>query len=353
MEKTQRILDLWLEMMWAELKELTHVPVVSQVVPGITSAAIAYRSQLSLEGPIQGVIHVTASASSLVQLSQLAAGEPINSQAACTEEALEVWQSWLTGASRRLATRLSEDMGNVSENPCLILLQRTTAVDGMASGSAADTADSEGPIQQWILQVGGIEFSLSVRAQLMFPGDDRAGDAEQLQQHQPELEQLYAEQTIPDPAETELQASSLAQPGGARHEAAAPRLESHQTAKPVENHSRIEAPPDPRKVDEAPPPDPNSFNEPLSKLRLDLLLDIELEATLRFGALELPLREVLELGPGDVLPLDRHVREPVELVVGDRIVAKGEVVLVGGNFALHVTEVAEPRRRLETIRCLF
>lgn len=89
------------------------------------------------------------------------------------------------------------------------------------------------------------------------------------------------------------------------------------------------------------------------KQRLDLLLDIELEATLRFGALELPLREVLELGPGDVLPLDRHVREPVELVVGDRIVARGEVVLVAGNFALHVTEVAEPRSRLETIRCLF
>jgi flagellar motor switch protein FliN/FliY len=99
------------------------------------------------------------------------------------------------------------------------------------------------------------------------------------------------------------------------------------------------------------------FNEPLDSAlqphRLDLLLDIELEATLRFGAIEMPLKEVLELGPGDVLSLDRHVQEPVELVVGDRIVARGEVVLIGGNFGLHVTEVAEPRRRLETIRCLF
>jgi flagellar motor switch protein FliN/FliY len=51
--------------------------------------------------------------------------------------------------------------------------------------------------------------------------------------------------------------------------------------------------------------------------------------------------------------LDRHVSEPVDLVVGDRIVARGEVVVVNGNFALRVTEVATPQLRLESIRCLF
>jgi len=43
----------------------------------------------------------------------------------------------------------------------------------------------------------------------------------------------------------------------------------------------------------------------------------------------------------------------VDLVVGDRIVARGEVVVVSGNFALLITEVAEPQMRLESIRCLF
>jgi flagellar motor switch protein FliN/FliY len=84
-----------------------------------------------------------------------------------------------------------------------------------------------------------------------------------------------------------------------------------------------------------------------------LLNDVELEATLQFGSRELTLREVLELGPGDVVELDRHVSEPVDLVVGDRIVARGEVVVVHGNFALKVTEVATPQLRLESIRCLF
>jgi flagellar motor switch protein FliN len=86
---------------------------------------------------------------------------------------------------------------------------------------------------------------------------------------------------------------------------------------------------------------------------LELLLDVELEASLRFGSREMPLGEILELGPGDVVQLDRNVVDPVDLLVGDKIVARGEVVLVNGNFGLRVTEVAEPRRRLESIRCLF
>jgi flagellar motor switch protein FliN len=86
---------------------------------------------------------------------------------------------------------------------------------------------------------------------------------------------------------------------------------------------------------------------------LELLLDVELEASLRFGAREMPLGEILDLGPGDVVELDRHVADPVDLIVGDKIVARGEVVLVNGNFGLRVTEVAAPRKRLESIRCLF
>jgi flagellar motor switch protein FliN len=86
---------------------------------------------------------------------------------------------------------------------------------------------------------------------------------------------------------------------------------------------------------------------------IELLLDVELEAALRFGCKELPLGEILDLGPGDVVQLDRNVADPVDLIVGDKIVARGEVVLVNGNFGLRVTEVASPRKRLESIRCLF
>lgn len=105
----------------------------------------------------------------------------------------------------------------------------------------------------------------------------------------------------------------------------------------------------------APEPAFNTTETPsqMPNAGIELLLDVELEASLRFGSREMPLGEILDLGPGDVVHLDRHVEDPVDLIVGDKIVARGEVVLVNGNFGLRVTEVAAPRKRLESIRCLF
>ncbi len=104
----------------------------------------------------------------------------------------------------------------------------------------------------------------------------------------------------------------------------------------------------------AQPPAANAQAAPPSfSAGIDLLLDVELEAALRFGCKELPLSEILDLGPGDVVQLDRNVADPVDLIVADKIVARGEVVLVNGNFGLRITEVAAPRKRLESIRCLF
>jgi len=100
-------------------------------------------------------------------------------------------------------------------------------------------------------------------------------------------------------------------------------------------------------------PAPAPVAPPVQSQGIELLLDVELEASLRFGCREMLLGEILDLGPGDVVQLDRHVSDPVDLIVGDKIVARGEVVLVNGNFGLRVTEVAAPKRRLESIRCLF
>jgi flagellar motor switch protein FliN len=97
----------------------------------------------------------------------------------------------------------------------------------------------------------------------------------------------------------------------------------------------------------------STASEKSSQGGVELLLDVELEASLRFGSREMSLNEVLDLGPGDVVELDRHVADPVDLLVGDKIVARGEVVLVNGSFGLRVLEVAEPRKCLESIRCLF
>lgn len=82
---------------------------------------------------------------------------------------------------------------------------------------------------------------------------------------------------------------------------------------------------------------------------LDLLLDVELDASLRFGQREMLLREILDLRPGSVVELDRKLQEPAELLVAGRVIARGEVVIVDGNYGLRITDILQPRQRLESV----
>jgi len=74
---------------------------------------------------------------------------------------------------------------------------------------------------------------------------------------------------------------------------------------------------------------------------LKLVMDVELNVSLRFGQRQLPLRDVLELSSGSVVELDRLVDEPVELLLDGKVVARGEAVIVDGNYGLRVTEIPQ------------
>jgi flagellar motor switch protein FliN len=75
--------------------------------------------------------------------------------------------------------------------------------------------------------------------------------------------------------------------------------------------------------------------------RLGLLMDVDLPLIVRLGETQLTLEEVLRLRPGSVIELNRLVNEPVELIVNNRTVAYGEVVVVHENFGLRVTRLAD------------
>ena len=79
---------------------------------------------------------------------------------------------------------------------------------------------------------------------------------------------------------------------------------------------------------------------------MGLVMDVEVEVTLRFGGRQIPLSELLELGAGSVIELDRQIQEPVDLVLEDRVIARGDVVIVDGNYGLRVTEVCSASRAL-------
>lgn len=80
----------------------------------------------------------------------------------------------------------------------------------------------------------------------------------------------------------------------------------------------------------------------VSANNLKLVMDVELNVSLRFGQRQMPLREVLELGSGSVIELDRMVDEPVELFLDGKLIARGEAVVVDGNYGLRVTEIPQP-----------
>jgi flagellar motor switch protein FliN len=80
----------------------------------------------------------------------------------------------------------------------------------------------------------------------------------------------------------------------------------------------------------------------IDPLNLKLVMDVELNVSLRFGQRQLPLREVLDLTSGSVVELDRMVDEPVDLLLDGKLIARGEAVIVDGNYGLRVTEIPQP-----------
>lgn len=83
--------------------------------------------------------------------------------------------------------------------------------------------------------------------------------------------------------------------------------------------------------------------------RLSMVLDIDLPLTVRFGRTVLPLRTLASLGPGSVVNMGRTPDEPVELLVGDRVIARGEVVVVSGNYGVRITDLVSPAERVRAL----
>jgi len=83
--------------------------------------------------------------------------------------------------------------------------------------------------------------------------------------------------------------------------------------------------------------------------RIDVILDIDLPLVVRFGRTELPLRALTRLSPGSVVELGRSPDDPVELLVSDRVIARGEVVIVGGNYGVRILDVVSTSERVRSM----
>lgn len=86
-----------------------------------------------------------------------------------------------------------------------------------------------------------------------------------------------------------------------------------------------------------------------AKAAYDLLLDVEMPVSVSFGRAHIPLKEVLKLTSGSIVELNRTVTEPVEIIVNNCVIAKGEVVVVEGNYGVRIHQVISRGERLRTL----
>jgi flagellar motor switch protein FliN/FliY len=82
---------------------------------------------------------------------------------------------------------------------------------------------------------------------------------------------------------------------------------------------------------------------------IDLLLDVELPVIVSFGRAQLMLKDVIKLTTGSIVELNRALSEPVEVIVNNCVIARGEVVVVEGNYGVRIKQVISRQERLRTL----
>jgi flagellar motor switch protein FliN/FliY len=83
---------------------------------------------------------------------------------------------------------------------------------------------------------------------------------------------------------------------------------------------------------------------------MDLLLDVELPVSVSFGRAQLPLKDVIKLTTGSIVELNRSISEPVEVIVNNCVIARGEVVVVEGNYGVRIDHIISRQERLRTLK---
>ncbi len=82
---------------------------------------------------------------------------------------------------------------------------------------------------------------------------------------------------------------------------------------------------------------------------LEILMDIPLEVSVELGRVKMQVRDVVELGAGSIVEIDKAAGEPVDVLVNGRLVARGEVVVIDDNFGVRITEILSVQERLQKL----
>ena len=93
-------------------------------------------------------------------------------------------------------------------------------------------------------------------------------------------------------------------------------------------------------------PQENLLQDIISSPNLDFLLDVPLVIAVELGRRSIPVAELLNLGKGSVLELDKVAGEPLDLRINGRLIARGEAVVVNDKFGVRLTQIVSPGERV-------
>jgi len=85
------------------------------------------------------------------------------------------------------------------------------------------------------------------------------------------------------------------------------------------------------------------------KYELDLILDIPLDVSAELGKVKMLVNDLLQLGQGSVIELNKPVGDPIEIYINDKLIARGEVVVVDDKFGIRVTDIISPLERVKSL----
>jgi flagellar motor switch protein FliN/FliY len=89
---------------------------------------------------------------------------------------------------------------------------------------------------------------------------------------------------------------------------------------------------------------------PARSRTMNLLMDVDLPVSISFGRTQLPMKDVIKLTTGSIVELNRSVNEPVEVLVNQCLIARGEVVVVEGNYGVRILEIVSRQERIRSLR---
>ena len=116
----------------------------------------------------------------------------------------------------------------------------------------------------------------------------------------------------------------------------------------------IEGSAHPEAAHDAPAPGDAHHAHPASAVpsgqNLDLLLDIDIPVSVRMGSAKLFLKDILGLGPGNIVELEQNADESIELAINDKVIARGEVVIVDGYFGFRIKEIVSRAERIRKLK---